>query len=379
MNKRVIFFFPATLTSSGQSASKIRPRKMLKALRQKGYQVYLIHGSYQARLKRIKVIEKKLKNGFDFEFLYSEALTIPYHLSEPNHWPRFFIKEILFFRKLNRFKVPLFCFYRDIYWRLKDMDLESSKVVSFIKKPFYYIELIFLKKFDKVYLPSNQMKKHIPVLRLGNMEELPPACENFVANESERSTKFSSMKEKASSISNAKKRIKILYVGGLSDGYPMQLLFEVIRQDPDVELTICTRKEDWFKSKEKYILSDNISIVHESGRSLIPLYEAADVCSLVFEPQEWRSFAFPYKFFEYIENRKPILAVKETPPARLIEKYGIGVVVDYTLESLLNGIEELKDRQFIESCRENIEQVPKYESWTSRVEKLQDIANQINR
>ncbi|WP_224798288.1 glycosyltransferase [Idiomarina abyssalis] len=379
MNKKVIFFFPATLTSSGQSASKIRPRKMLKAMREKGYIVYLVHGSYRARLKRIGVIEKKLENGAEFEFLYSESLTIPYHLSEPSHWPRTFIKEILFFRKLNKFKIPLFCFYRDIYWRLKDMNLEASRIVSFIKKPFYYIELILLKNFDKVYLPSNQMKEHVPILRLENMEELPPACENFISSASDSATQPSSMKKEDSFISSTKKGIKVLYVGGLSDGYPMQLLFEAIRQSPEVELTVCTRKQDWLKSKGKYILSDNISITHESGSSLIPLYKTADVCSLVFEPQEWRDFAFPYKFFEYIENCKPILAVKGTPPAKLVEKYEIGIVVDYTLESLLKGIRKLQDKRFFESCRENIEKVKKCESWTSRVEKLQDTANQINR
>lgn len=367
----VLFYIPADLESKGKSASKIRPVKMVKALRASGYSVTIIKGSYQSRKKRIKIVLRKIREGIDFEFLYAENLTIPFWLSEKNHVPRLFYYDLLLFKSLRAREIPLFCFYRDIYWNLSDLDLSKSRVEKYGKFVFHYLELFALKYFDKVYLPSNEMKQHVPVLEQSKLAELPPGCDL------ELSAKMPIDNSRALP---AKRDINILYVGGVSAGYPMHELFRAVSNNKKINLLICTRESDWLGVRDEYTLDDNIHVVHVHGEDLRELYEWADLCSLVFAPQIWRSFAFPYKFFEYLSFGKPTLAVDGTPPARIIKENKFGVVTSYNEESLTAVFEQLtSDSGLLSEARNNIAELKQLHSWDRRINTLADEALIIKR
>lgn len=92
------------------------------------------------------------------------------------------------------------------------------------------------------------------------------------------------LKEKKKETNKTRKqneKISIFYVGGLSNMYKMDVIFQVISKLNFVKFTLCCRKKEWEREKAKYskYLSENISIVHKSGDELMPYFEEADIAS----------------------------------------------------------------------------------------------------
>ena len=330
MCKSMIFHYPGKIKSDGVSASTIRPKKMIEAFESIGFKVYLVVGSKKERKKSSEKIKQMIQSGKKFSFVYSESLTFPTLLSEPSHLPFLPSIDFGFFSYCQSNEIPVGLFYRDIYWRMSDMKNSRKFTHRIIKKLFYYIDLYFYKKLDVLYLPSIEMSHHVPIVPKEIIKELPPGLSSAAFNP----TNKEDMKKENNIF-------KILYVGGMSDGYPMQEFIDAIPLVPNITLTICTRKEDWEVYKNNVTLNDKVNVVHASGEELALLYKECDICSLVFKPQIWRSFAFPFKFFEYISYHKPILAIGNTPPARMIEKYSLGLVGDYNLTSLVELLRKI--------------------------------------
>lgn len=350
--KKMIFHYPSPIVDNGRSASAIRPVKMQQAFRMAGYEVFSVTGYGKERQQKINQLKKDIRAGVKFDFVYSESLTMPTLLSEKNHLPSYPFLDFSFFKYCQQSDIKVGVFYRDIYWRFPELYETKSIIHTLVAKTFYYYDLFKYRSLDRVFLPSNEMKKYVPVVDNCKFMELPPGTVKI-----------------KNTLNHCKsdQRLNILYVGGLSDGYPMLELFKAVSQCDFVYLTLCTRKEDWDKFPNKDLLSNNIKIVHKSGDELEELYSKADICSLIFEPQEWRSFAFPYKFFEYISFGKPIVAIGSTPPSRVINEEGIGWSLDYTSDAILKLFETIRDdRSLLNNALKNVESIAEKYTWEKR-------------
>ncbi len=353
MKRKIIYHYPNPIKSDSSSASGIRPRIMRDTFISMGYEVYEISGYSKERRKLIKDVKRKIENGEIYDFLYSESLTLPTALSDKNHIPTFPMLDFSFFRFCRKHEIKVGVFYRDIYWRFPELYHPKTFIHKWIAKVFYYFDIVNYLTLDRIFLPSNEMKKYVPILPQEKLKELPPGTSDFFIN---------------NSIYKNHEDLVIVYVGGITDSYPMHTFLEAVRKCKFVNLIICTRYDEWKTFEQKNDIPSNVTVVHKNSNELKEVYEKADLCSLIFEHQEWRNFAFPFKFFEYLSYGKPVIVTSNTPAARLVQQYNLGWVVDYSEESIISMLEKIfSEKTNIVSVTKNILSARDAFSWEERV------------
>ncbi|WP_337078501.1 hypothetical protein [Acinetobacter pittii] len=354
-NLNIIFHCPFPLDLNAKSASGIRPIKILQAFRDLGCNVDLVTGYSRERRLAINEIKRKIKNGHQYSFVYSESSTMPTALTDPHHLPLNPFLDFNFFKFLKNNNIKIGLFYRDIHWKFD----HYGKGLPWYKKQlalfFYYFDLKKYNEYiDIFYLPSWQMAKYINFIDQDKINVLPPAhdfysysCNTFLSAP-----------------------LKLLYVGGIGEGYKLHYLFQVLNLIDNIQLTVCTRENDWLKVKEEYgEFSKNIQIVHENSKGLDILYEQADICVLFVEPKDYWEFAVPFKLYEYIGRNKPILCCSNTLVGDFVYNNNIGWAIDYNLEALtlfLKGVtySEIQEKMI------NVQKISKNETWVARVKKV---------
>ena len=168
--------------------------------------------------------------------------------------------------------------------------------------------------------------------------------------------------------------LNIFYVGGISkDVYNIEKLLNAIDSTKNKKLVVCCRENEWNKVKTEYskYLQDKIEVVHSSGEKLNEYYQQADVCSLLFEKHEYRDIAMPMKLFEYISNRKPIIATTKTAAGDFVKENNIGWTIEYNEKSILDLLNNIqKDRNQIKEKEENFDKVIELNTWEERAKKV---------
>src|SRR5690554_133387 len=227
-NKKMIFHIPFEPKKNRASASQIRPFKMINAFQSLGYELSVVMGTAKERKFRIKEIKREINSGVKFDLLYSESSTMPTLLTEDHHFPLYPFLDFGFFGLCKKHGIKIGVFYRDIYW----MFPEYKKLIPIheyiVAKLFYRYDLFqYGKLVSKVYLPSMNMARFIPILSKEKFDALPPGHA------------FSKVLEWRKS----DEQLNLLYVGGIGPQYQMQELFAALSELPWVTFTLCTRKE----------------------------------------------------------------------------------------------------------------------------------------
>ena len=135
---------------------------------------------------------------------------------------------------------------------------------------FYRFDLFQYRLYLKtLFLPSVKMADLIPgTLRDGFCLPLPPAHNEPV------------LREKSFSES-----LDLFYVGGVGNYYRLHKLIEVIREETECNLSICTREKEWADAKHEFgdgTLPPNIKIIHTSGSGLEPFFPAEQISCSVY-------------------------------------------------------------------------------------------------
>ncbi|MCP4588760.1 hypothetical protein [Pseudoalteromonas sp.] len=321
---RIIFHHPLPLNYNATSASGIRPLKMIEAFKALGCEVALVTGYSAERKQKILKIKESINNGVEYDFVYSESSTMPTLLTDKNHLPLSPFVDFGFFSFCRRCDIPIGLFYRDIQWAFKEGSSNGSYFKELVARFFYKYDLYCYQKYlNKMYLPSLDMGNYIPIVDKSKFEELPPGHSKLLSN----------------NINNQlcdKSEYNLFYVGGFGGLYKMHNLFEAVSNLPSYKLTVCTRQSEWEAVRHQYedFLSDNINIIHESGKALRFFFDKSDILLLYLEPLKYGGFALPFKLFEYIGERKPILASRKTLWGHFVEKNNLGFVIDYDADAL---------------------------------------------
>lgn len=357
---RMIFHLPYKIDKNHQSGSNIRPLKMINAFKNIGYDVDVVMGYGKERKRQISLIKGKIKNGVQYDFLYSESSTMPTLLTEKHHLPTYPFLDYNFFRYCKKQGIKIGLFYRDIYWNFNDYKNRVSLLKRLYSLLFYKYDLFkYNKLLDVLYLPSTLMSEYIPFDFGIKIESLPPGVNKVVVEEG--------LKAKDNSY------LEIFYVGGIGKLYNLKKIFQATKKRKYIKLTVCTRKKEWDKEKNNYssFLDDRINIIHKRGEELKPYFLKTDLANLYIEPVKYRSFAMPVKLFEYIGYGKPIIASKGTAAGEFVEKHDIGWNIDYSLDSLLDTLDYIyNNREIIKEKRENIKKILKDNRWEARAEKV---------
>ncbi|MFK3871709.1 glycosyltransferase [Pseudoalteromonas rhizosphaerae] len=356
--KKIIYHHPLPLNLNATSASGIRPLRMLAAFKALGYDVELVTGYSNERKQAIRKIKRNIDSGVKYDFMYSESSTMPTILTDKHHLPLHPFLDARFFSFCKKQNIPIGLFYRDIYWAFEGYGKELSFLKVQIAKLSYKYDLYNYNKYlSQLYLPSIEMGKYVPIVNKDIFKSLPPGHEQYDAQ----------LKSK-----RGDSELNIFYVGGMSSHYEMHILLEVIACYPQVRLTICTREAEWLAVKNEYpTLTDNIKVVHKSGKEMHLLMEQADIVSIFVRSQEYWEFASPVKLYEYLGNIKPIIATKGSLAGEFVEYNKIGWTIPYTHQELKKFIETIIDNPVeIELIQKNMKRVAVEHTWLARAKQV---------
>ncbi len=336
-NKCCIFHIPNHISMEAASGSNIRPTKMLEAFQENGYEVDYIMGYGKERKEQIEAIKKKILSGKKYDFLYSESSTMPTLLTEKNHMPMYPTLDFGFMKFCKSRGIRIGLFYRDIHWKFE----KYQKDVPWYKKipavSMYKYDLKMYKKIvDVLYLPSKQMEKQIEEFKITDIKVLPPGAVKEEGVIEKRKKYFEKRKQDI---------LRIFYVGGVQGIYDLTGILKAVQKREYTYLTICCRKNEWEKEKDKYkqYLTERVQIVHETGKELLQYYLESDICSCYFPNSEYMDFAVPIKLLEYTTYVTPVIATKGTEAGNFVEKFQNGFSISYgekSIEALFDFIEE---------------------------------------
>lgn len=353
----IIFHHPLPLDPNVKSGSCIRPLRMLQAFKDLGYEVDLVTGYAKERKAAIMGIKEKLKQGVVYGFVYAESSTMPTTMTEPHHFPIHPFLDLNFFHLCNKNNIPIGLFYRDIYWLFEEYGKSINPIKAMAAKLAYRFDLwIYEKTLTKLYLPSMEMGSYVPVVDKKKHQALPPG--HSLDNQE--------------SITADNAQLEIFYVGGLSNHYQLHVLFEALRELPQINFTLCTRKDEWETMRSEYPKpTPNIYIIHKSGNEMEQHLSNCDVAVLFVKPQEYWEFASPVKLYEYIGFRKPILASEGTLAGKFVSENKIGWAIPYEKEAVKQHLLELaKEPGVLMQVKENLENVAPYHSWLARAKQV---------
>jgi len=358
MSKRVIFHYPLPFSETLNSGSKVRPVKILEAFRTLGYQVDVVCGYSCERRTAIRKIEQNIEQGIKYDFCYSECSTMPTALTDPDHLPRAPILDALFFRMLNKNKVKIGVFYRDIYWCFESKTLRNFfRFKPQLAKLFYIFDLFVYKKYvDYIFSPSMESKEFIPIIDENKVRPLPPGID---------------IGYKLNNTKNHSKNIHLLYVGSIKKPYyNLEKMFSALSGLEFVKLTLCVREDEWNAHKYDYSYENiDMNVVHASGEDLEVLYMNADASLLFFEPIKYRELAVPVKLFESLGYSTPIISSHDTWVGNFVKSNEIGWTLEYDDLALRNVLSDIKiNRSKIDIAKQRVVEVARDNTWIKRCE-----------
>jgi len=320
---RMLFHAPFPTDPRPRSASRLRPLRMLEAFAGIGYRVHPVLGAPRQRAVAFRTARRRLRAGQRFELLYSENSTQPNLLATSIRGAAAPFLEARILHWARRHGIPAGEFYRDVYWRFSTSLRAVRTPRAAVMNLLYRLDLAALRWARvHLFLPSERMAPIVPVPEQSS-SALPPGA---------------TVVESA-----APAGLHLLYVGGLGAEYGLDACIEAVAMTPAATLTLCVPPEQWERHRSRYAqhLGERIRVVHGSGPELEPLYDAASACVLFVEPGEYRTFAAPVKFFEYLGHGKPVLLSRGTYAGELGERLGIGPVIEYSAEALRQQLEDL--------------------------------------
>ena len=323
MTKSVIFHHPGPLASEPRSGSQVRPVRMLEAMRGLGYEVENVSGSGSKRAQHIRRLVGEIRQGRNFDFVYSESRSIPTLLAEKNRLPFWPVYDLWFLKVLKGAKIPIGLYYRDVFWRFPRYRTMMPFPGRVITKPLYQFDWWWYCRYvDHLFLPSEGMAAHLPSDwpedRVSGLPPGAPYMPDGALGVGENSQ-------------TEPETLHLLYIGGVNPpGYDISDILALAGSNPRTRLTVCCREAEWCRASEYYarfLDSERVEIVHRSGQDALKLYESADVFCILWPRDEYLDFAVPVKLFEAVGHAKPVITYSGTETARIVERESVGWVV----------------------------------------------------
>lgn len=349
--EHMVFHAPYAIDPQPAAASRLRPKKMLESFHELGGTVHRITGTPLQRSLAYGDLRRRVRRGRRIDYLYSENSTQPNVLASSVRGGIAPFLDSRILRFADRHRIPAGQFYRDVYWRFPGALASSPPLRRAVMEAAYRFDAAVLRRLrTHVFLPSERMGPVVP-LPEGRYSALPPGCDVHDSISPEG--------------------LHLLYVGGLGSEYGMQLCVEAVRSVPGVSLTMVVRPDDWKRHRAVYepLMDDSIRVVHARSHELGPIYDQASACVLFVEPGEYRTFAAPVKFFEYMSYGKPILLSEGTYAAEFAAARGIGLEIPYTRDAFTAALHELAEHpEMLQHLAEGAQRERHANTWLRRAQ-----------
>jgi hypothetical protein len=160
--------------------------------------------------------------------------------------------------------------------------------------------------------------------------------------------------------------ITLLYAGGVSEIYQMELYLTALRNlEIPTMMDFVVRKPEAERlehelERHDLLETDRTRILHTTMDLYRP--RTSRTLGMVLLDSSYARFAFPYKTVTMIERGYPILCYKDMGIAEFVESNDLGIAVERSAIAIRKGISSL-----IRNGAEGIERVRKYETWENRV------------
>lgn len=358
--KTMVFHHPYPLSTNegGNTASTIRPVRMVEAFKEIGYNVILITGNTAERKAKFESLRQRVSNGLKVDFIYCELSTTPWPFTEANNIPFPALFEPIFWRWAADQDIPVGFFYRDVHAQFA----EYLGQFSWIKRSLLLLgtkwEATMVKKYaSRVFIPSIEMASFLPYgVDDLPLTELPPGCE------------ASSDLFLQRGLSNP---VQALYVGGVSPPvYNISPLLELLERLPGVQLSLITRRAEWINLPSLYPnitnLLPRISYVETNDPREYYLKTALHL--MLWQPNQYLSFAVPFKLFESICFGQPILTLRGTKTAQIIETNNLGWVAANVSEAIAIINSLVQNPQLLLEKTNSMLAFAKSNQWQNRAE-----------
>lgn len=142
-------------------------------------------------------------------------------------------------------------------------------------------------------------------------------------------------------------KIRIAYVGVLQEFRLIEEMVKVISRHSEVELHI-----GGFGKLEPMIknMAENYENIIYYGKisynETLNLENSCDLMTAIYDPKIGNHYyAAPNKFYEALMLGKPLIMVKNTGMSQIVEKYDIGINIDYNESSFEEGLLKLISRK----------------------------------
>lgn len=173
---------------------------------------------------------------------------------------------------------------------------------------------------------------------------------------------------------NLSNRIKLVYVGVLTDGRFIMELVNLIKNNKKYELHIGGFGKYEQAIRDIAIKNDNIIFYGRiSYEKTLELESMCDIITAIYDPNiRNHYYAAPNKFYEALMLGKPIIMIKNTGMDDIVVKNDIGEVAEFNILSIEKAIDRLvkrKNEWNIISCRMKKIYSDKY-AWFKMEEKL---------
>ncbi len=361
----IIFHHPRPIKSSGVTGSQVRPYKMLQAFRALGATVHTVTGEYNERKKSARAIRRMIRDGHHFDLVYSENLTIPFAMSESHRLPIHPFLDHRFLSYCSAKGIPTSLFNRDVYWRDRSYSNMLPLWGRLITIPLHWLDWWCQSRYlDTLYLPSEAMATALPMMhRFHSVRFLPPGTDSIETSRSD-----------CESSGKVRDQLKLFYVGGIEPPYyDLSPLLSAVKNGTSVRLTLCCREHEWAKLKSFYAphMSDNVNVVHCSGKELIPLYQNADLFSVIRSRGSYLDYSVPIKVYEAIGHAVPVVCSPGGETERIVQQEGLGWV--RSPAELGDLLKELRTNpEFIQEKVDHLKQIQSDHTWLSRAAQVCD-------
>ncbi|MBC9944646.1 glycosyltransferase [Leucobacter sp. cx-328] len=350
----MIFHVPYKLNPGATSGSAIRPVRMRQAFEDAGYVVEEIAGDALTRKRKIRALKARIRRGERFEFVYSEASTMPTALTEDHHLPLRPFFDISFLKFCTTHGIPAGVFYRDIYWQYPEYLNSVNRIVAMGTRALYRWDLIrYQSAVSKIFVPSMLMAEKMPHTNILQCTALPPGA---------------SYDGDVSAVADTS---ALLFVGGTGPYYRMEECVRAVEETPGASLVLCTPENLWVQERARYsdLIGTSTEVIHASGNGLDQYFARTAIGSLFLEPIEYRAFAAPLKLYEYLSRGKPVVAVQGSLAAEFVEKHGVGWAIPYSAADLAALLERLKaDPAEYAAVHAQVLRVREQHTWKARAE-----------
>lgn len=327
----IIFHVPYSLKPDANRGSGIRPFQMRQAFSEAGFNVYEISGNHTQRRAQIASLRRRINDGWRPGFVYSECATWPTGLGEKVTLDTSLTRDLRFLGFCRSKGIPTGLYYRDMYWKFRPVKEHFQSALAALNLWRHLADVrAYHRDLDVVFVQSKRMAAHLPAAIRSKAEILPPGG-------SGAPLPFPPLPPA--------EPLKLLYVGGLGQYYPIELMIQAVAATEGVRLTLCVRQEEWqeYRQQLEPLMNHRISVVHVQGEELQALYRDCHVASVFAKPTQYRQFVAPIKLFEAIGHGRPLIAPLGTASGDVVATENCGWAIPYEFVAMTHLLRTLRD------------------------------------